>query len=73
MKEIICYRNNKEVLRVQCAISEKDLCLMLKNKIIFYITKSSQTEFISLDNFDKVVINDNLFREVLKILDKAKE
>lgn len=74
MKEILCYRNNKMVLRVRCILNEDHLSLMIKNKMIFYMSEDlKSTEFIFLDNFDKVVINDDLYSNVLEILYKESE
>ena len=73
-KEILCYRNNKLVFTVKCILREDHLSLMIKNKMIFYMSEDlKSTEFIFLDNFDKVVINDDLFSNVLEILYKESE
>lgn len=64
-KEILCYRNNKIVLRVRCILNNEDLALMIKNRMIFYLNHEDYTtECIMMDNFDKVVIDKDIYCEI---------
>ena len=62
IKEITCFRNSKPVLHVRCIINDETFKLMIKNKIIFYLTEDLEhTEFIMLDHFERVTIDGDLY------------
>lgn len=72
-KEIICYRNNKIVLRVRCMLNNEDLALMIKNRMIFYLNNEDYTtECIMMDNFDKVVIDKDIYCEIYGSIERRR-
>lgn len=75
MKEIICYRNEKIVLKAHFYVRDENLGLMLKNKVIFYQREDNlgSTEFVYLDNFDRVIINDCVYSEMINLLNNEAE
>ena len=74
MKHIIkCYRNQKLVLTIECYIREDVFIKQLKNGVLYYDTSfnSGNFEIINLNNFDRVVIENEQYYD--KILGSDKE
>lgn len=75
MKEHIikCYRNQKLELNIKCYIREDVFIEQLKNGVIYYDTDltGGNFEIINLNNFDRVVIENEQY--YAKIIGSDKE
>ena len=75
MKEHIikCYRNQKLKLTLECYIREDVFIEQLKNGVIYYDTSlnGGNFEIINLNNFDRIVIENEQY--YTKILGSDKE
>lgn len=65
MRIIECYRNDRRVLRIECAINEDVFLEQLKKGIIYYGNYSGDTEIVYLNSFDKIIVKDCLLYNVL--------
>ena len=62
MHIIRCYRNNKQIMEIQCVIQDEEFIKQLKDGVIFYDTglDKGNFEIIYLNNFDKIEVLDEL-------------
>lgn len=60
-----CYNNDKIVYRADVTMTRASLIHQLKDRILFYDTVNGETEFLMLDNFDRVKISVPLFGELI--------
>ena len=73
IRNILCYRNNKVVLKIDCFISKGALKVMLKNKILFYRSNNGSMDLVFLDNFDRVVIDNDIWEDFMEVLNNEEK
>lgn len=57
---IECYINNKVVYNIRLCMTIEKLQKQIKDNKLVYLNDERDTEFIYLDKFDKVVVNDDI-------------
>ena len=64
--EVTCYVKNKVVYNLKLLLRREVLVKQLSDGVIYYNTSEGNTEMIVLNQFDRVVINDTLYQDLLE-------
>lgn len=60
-----CYNNDRIVYRANVTMTRASLIHQLRGRILFYDTVDGETEFLMLDNFDRVKVSVPLFGDLI--------
>jgi hypothetical protein len=65
--KVECYRNNKKILDIELSMTKETFKKQLEKGVLRYYT-SKGIEIINLNQFDKVIIKCNSYKEDLELL-----